>query len=174
MLDAIKENETIAAFDVNAYKRWKNEGATNGTDQAFVEIYTKNLNKHFISLGFNHDVVADDLIHELFHASAQTDDVGYATDAQAEKTEGQQLNVATLLNIASGCLPVSEGSTVCHAPSKAFENADSLAMATSLLSQLCTDKVTFDRNMADITSALEASGANAITEPVIITLNKPA
>ena len=174
VLDAIKENETIAAFDVNAYKRWKNEGATNGADQAFVEIYTKNLNKHFISLGFNHDVVADDLIHELFHASAQTDDVGYATDAQAEKTEGQQLNVATLLNIASGCLPVSEGSTVCHAPSKAFENADSLAMATSLLSQLCTDKVTFDRNMADITSALEASGANAITEPVIITLNKPA
>ncbi|MBC8998692.1 hypothetical protein IAI51_19375 [Pseudomonas sp. N40(2020)] len=171
-LDAFKEHNTIAAFDVDSYKRWKSAGASNGTDIAFVEIYTKNLNEHFVSLGFNHDVVADDLIHELFHASAQFDDVGYATDAEGGSENGQRLDVAPLLNIASGCLPVSDQSTACHEPSRSFANADSLAVATSLLSQLCTDKATFDRNMAIISGALGVSYGKAIVEPVLITLNK--
>lgn len=173
VLDPLKENSTIAAFDVDGYARWKSARASEGADIAFVEVYTKNLNRHFVSLGFNHDVVADDLIHELFHASAQTDDIGYATDALSDAETGQRLDVAALLNIAAGCLPVAQDSTVCHAPSKAFANADSLAVATSLLSQLCTDKAGFDRNMAVITSALGASGGKAIVEPVLITLNKP-
>lgn len=172
-LDAIKEHNTLAAFDVDSYNRWKNTGARNGAEIAFVEIYTKNLNKHFVSLGFNHDVVADDLIHELFHASAQTDDVGYATDAEIGGANGQRLDVTPLLNIALGCLPMSEDGPACHAPSKAFANADSLAVATSLLSQLCTDKATYDRNMATISAALQARGGKAITQPVVITLNKP-
>jgi hypothetical protein len=173
VLDAIKEQSTLAAFDVNSYNRWKNADASNRADIAFVEIYTKNLNKHFVSLGFNHDVVADDLIHELFHASAQTDDIGYAIDAQIGSESGQTVDVAALLNIASGCLPVSEEATACYSASKAFENADSLAVATSLLSQLCTDKATFERNMMRINLAIAASGGRAIVDPVLITLNKP-
>jgi hypothetical protein len=174
VLDEIKEQNTIAAFDMNGYTRWKSAGASNGSDVAFVEIYTKNLNRHFVSLGFNHDVVADDLIHELFHASAQTNDVGYASDAQSGSESGQRIDVAPLLNIASGCLPVVEQGTVCHAPSRSFANADSLAVATSLLSQLSTDKTTYDRNMAIIRGALDVSAGKAIVEPVVITLNKQA
>lgn len=170
-LDAIKEHATLATFDVDSYNRWKSAG--NGTSIAFVEVYAKNLNKRFVSQGFNNDVVADDLIHELFRASAQTDDIGNAIDAQSSHESGQRVNVASLLNIASGCLPVSEGSTVCHAAAKAFANADSLTLATSLLSQLCTDRATYERNISTIYAALEASDGKAIIDPVLITLNKP-
>lgn len=173
ILDTFKKNETIASFDVNGYKRWKDASSSDASDIAFVEIYTQNLNKHFVNLGFNHDVVADDLIHELFHGSAQTADVGYATDTEHTSDSGQRLDVAQLLNLASGNLPVADSIGSYHAVSEAFENADSLAIATSLLSQMATDKATFDGNMTIIRSALDASGGNAIVQPVVITLNKP-
>lgn len=173
ILDGLKIDDTLASFDVDNYKRWKATGSASESDIAFVEVYTKNLNKHFISMGFNHDVIADDLIHELFHASAQTDDVGYATDAVHKSDDGQRLDVAELLNLGAGCLAQSDTTTACHMPSKAFENADSLALATSLLSQLATDKATFDQNMAILRGALDASAGKAIGEPVVITLNKP-
>ncbi|WP_148047005.1 hypothetical protein [Pseudomonas fluorescens] len=173
LLDAVKHNETIASFDVNNYKRWKSASSSDANGIAFVEIYTQNLNKHFVNLGFNHDVVADDLIHELFHGSAQTVDVGYATDTEHKSDSGQRLDVAPLLNLASGNLPVANSSANYHAVSDAFENADSLAIATSLLSQMATDKTTFEGNMTIIRSALDTSGGNAIVQPVVITLNKP-
>ncbi|WP_160058236.1 hypothetical protein ACI514_08555 [Pseudomonas sp. M20] len=175
ILDAFKNNESIASFDVNSYKRWKNASSSDAKDIAFVEIHTRNLNKHFVNLGFNHDVVADDLIHELFHGSAQTVDVGYATDTEYTSTTGQRLDVAPLLNLASGSLALAGAvsSYSFHEVSEAFENADTLALATSLLSQRATDKDTFDRNMTIIRSALDASGGKAIVQPVVITLNKP-
>ncbi|WP_367253113.1 hypothetical protein [Pseudomonas sp. stari2] len=173
LLDAVKEHDVLAAFDVGSYKRWKSTGSGNEAGIAFVEIYTKSLNRHFTGLGFNHDVVADDLIHELFHGAAQTDDIGYATDAEFESTRGQRLDVTPLLNIALGCLPVSEEGTECHQPEKAFANADSLAVATSLFSQLYSNKVTYDRNMAILGSAVDTSDGKPIVAPVIITLNTP-
>ncbi len=173
LLDAFKNNETIASFDVNNYKRWKSASSSDAAGIAFVQIYTQNLNKHFINLGFNHDVVADDLIHELFHGSAQTADVGYATDTEHQSNTGQRLDVAQLLNLASGNLTVADSIASYHRVSEAFENADSLAVATSLLSQRATDKATFDRNMTIICDALDASGGRGIAQPVVITLNKP-
>lgn len=173
LLNAFKHNETIASFDVNNYKRWKSASSSDAADIAFVEIYTQNLNKHFVNLGFNHDVVADDLIHELFHGSAQTADVGYATDTEHQSNTGQRLDVAQLLNLASGNLAVADSIASYHAVSEAFENADSLAVATSLLSQMATDKATFDHNMTIIRDALDRSGGRAIVQPVVITLNKP-
>jgi hypothetical protein len=160
---------------VNSYQRWKNASSSDAKDIAFVEIYTRNLNKHFVNLGFNHDVVADDLIHELFHGSAQTVDVGYATDTEYTSITGQRLDVAPLLNLASGSLALAGAvsSYSFHEVAEAFENADTLALATSLLSQMATDKDTFDRNMTIIRSALDASGGKAIVQPVVITLNKP-
>ncbi|WP_223631537.1 hypothetical protein [Pseudomonas atacamensis] len=173
VLDGLKINDTLASFDANNYQRWKDAGSSGDCAIAFVEVYTKNFNRHFVSMGLNHDVIADDLIHELFHASAQTDDVGYATDAVHASDSGQQLDVSVLLNLGAGCLAQSQSGTDCHAPSRAFENADSLTLVTSLLSQLITDEVTFDQNMTVLASALEASAGRAIGEPVVITLNKP-
>ncbi|WP_242207198.1 MULTISPECIES: hypothetical protein [unclassified Pseudomonas] len=173
ILDGFKNNESIASFDVDSYKRWKSASSSEASGIAFVEIYTQNLNKHFVNLGFNHDVVADDLIHELFHGSAQTVDVGYAIDTEHTSNSGQRLDVTQLLNLASGNLRVTDSIASYHAVSDAFENADSLGLATSLLSQMMSDKVTFDDNMAIVRRALDASGGKTIVEPIVITLNKP-
>ncbi|QAY93116.1 hypothetical protein [Pseudomonas sp. ACM7] len=168
-LDPLKNTNNIAAFNMDAYKQWKD--AKDQSDTKFIEIYTPNINKHFIGLGFNHDVVADDLIHEVFHGAAQTDDVSYARDAGRNGERGQLLDVAPLLNLASGRLPVTDEGRACHASSKAFENADSLAVTTSLLSQLYTDKGSYELNMSTLRGALEANTGSAIDEPVLITLN---
>ncbi|UCP11318.1 hypothetical protein K5R88_06685 [Pseudomonas sp. MM213] len=170
LLDPLKDTHHIAAFDTSAYQQWK--GATGPSDTTFIEIYTANLNRHFIGLGFNHDVVADDLIHELFHGPAQIGDVAYARDA-GNVGGGQSLDVSALLNLASGQLAVTDEGDDLHASSKAFENADSLAVATSLLSQLYTDKGGYERNMALLQDALEANPDSAIGDPVLITLNNP-
>ncbi|MFJ7107229.1 hypothetical protein ACIQU2_06375 [Pseudomonas sp. NPDC098740] len=168
-LDPLKNTNNIAAFNMDAYKQWKD--AKDQSDTKFIEIYTPNINKHFIGLGFNHDVVADDLIHEVFHGTAQTEDVSYARDAGRNGERGQLLDVAALLNLASGRLPVTDKGRACHASSKAFENADSLAVTTSLLSQLYTDKGSYELNMSTLRGALEANPGSAIDEPVLITLN---
>jgi hypothetical protein len=168
-LDPLKDTHHIAAFDPNAFQQWK--GATDKSATTFIEIYTPNINRRFIGLGFNHDVVADDLIHELFHGTSQTDDVSYASDAGRNGERGQLLDVAALLNLASGRLPVTDEGRACHASSKAFENADSLAVTTSLLSQLYTDKGSYELNMSTLRGALEANPGSAIDEPVLITLN---
>jgi len=168
-LDPLKTTNNIAAFNMDAYEQWKD--ANDPSDTKFIEIYTPNLNKHFIGLGFNHDVVADDLIHELFHGASQTDDVSYARDAGRNGERGQLLDVAPLLNLASGRLPVTDEGPACHASSKAFENADSLAVTTSLLSQLYTDRNAYELNMSILRGALEANSGRAIDQPVLITLN---
>lgn len=168
-LDPLKDTHHIAAFDPNAYQQWK--GATDKSATTFIEIYTPNINRHFIGQGFNHDVVADGLIHELFHGTSQTGDVSYASDAGRTGERGQLLDVAALLNLASGRLPVTDEGRACHASSKAFENADSLAVTASLLSQLYTDKGSYELNMSTLRGALEANPGSAIDEPVLITLN---
>lgn len=168
ILDPFKDNGNIAAFNTDAYKHWKALNAADQPGTAFIEIYTRNLNKHFIRHGFNHGVVADDLIHEMLHGAAQTKDVGYAIDMANAGGKQQVLDVAPLLNLAAGQLPVAEDGAVVQY--NAFENADSLAVATSLLSQLYTDKLTYDNNMSILQAAM-ASGDGKIAEPVLVTLN---
>ncbi|MGL6241945.1 hypothetical protein [Pseudomonas sp.] len=170
LLDPLKHTQHLAAFDKSAYQQWKSATGQSGTK--FIEIYTPNLNRHFVGLGFNHDVVADDLIHELFHGPAQIGDVCYARDAGGVDG-GQSLDIAALLNLASGQLAVTDEGNARHASSKALENADSLAVATSLLGQLHTDKVGYERNMTTLRRALAASPDSAIDSPVLITLNNP-
>ncbi|HJR32468.1 MAG TPA: hypothetical protein VJ889_27400 [Pseudomonas sp.] len=175
ILDPFKDNGNIAAFNTDIYKQWKALNAVDQADVSFIEIYTRNLSKHFIQHGYNHDVVADDLIHEMLHGAAQTDDVSYAVDAAGEGATAQVLDVASLLNLARGQLSVAPDASTMqyHAASKAFENADSLAVATSLLSQLYTDKPSFDRNLSSLETAAAASRNGKIAEPVLVTLNKP-
>jgi hypothetical protein len=174
ILDPLKDNGNIAAFNRDIYMQWKALSAVAQPGVSFIEIYTRNLSKHFIRHGYNHDVVADDLIHEMLHGSAQTEDVSYAVDAAGEDATAQVLDVAPLLNLASGKLSVAQAGSVVqyHAASKVFENADSLAVATSLLGQLYTDKSSFDSNMSTLETAAATSRDGTITEPVLVILNK--
>lgn len=132
-----------------------------------------NINRQVVETGFNRDVIADDLIHELFHSVAPNNDVSYAMDAGSSDGGEQLLNVTGLLNLALGRLDTGAGSGFFHPAPKAFENADSLAVFTSLLSQLNTDRQVFESNMATLNAALANSGSRPIIGPVLIRLNSP-
>jgi hypothetical protein len=168
-LDPLKETNDIAEFDAQAYQQWKRAGGQSPIP--FIQINTPNINRQFIDKGMNHDVVADDVIHELFHGVVQNNDVGYALDVDGVTKGGQQLDVAALLNLALGRLAVADASNVFHPSTKAFENADSLAVLTSLLSQMSTDKVTFESNLRVLRAAVDNNVEGTIIGPVLIKLN---
>jgi hypothetical protein len=168
-LDPHKDSNSIAEFDLDAYKEWKKAGSR--TNQAFIQISVPNINRQFIASGFNHDVIADGLIHELFHGVAQNNDVSYALDVKGDKAVGQKLDVTALLNLALGRLAVEGSDNTFHPSSKAFQNADSLAVLTSLLSQIDADKSVFDSNMRTMLAAIAASGGGVVAGPVVIRLN---
>ena len=167
VFDPLKSSHAIATFDRDAYTVWKQD--VGKTDTPFIKVYSANLNRHFVGLGFNHDVVADDLIHELFHSTSQSADVVYAVDAGRDGGNGQLLDVRPLLTLASGQHPVSGDSTAYRPGTQTFENADSLAITASLLSQLYTDEATFEVNLSKLRSTI---GAKATDEPLLLTLNK--
>ncbi|WP_339465929.1 hypothetical protein [Pseudomonas sp. EA_65y_Pfl2_P74] len=119
----------------------------------------------------NHDVVADDVIHELFHGVAQNHDVGYAQEVADAARAGQQLDVTALLNLALGRLPVADSDSLLHPSAMAFENADSLAVLTSLLGQMSIDKATFESNLKVLREAVEKNEGSTVAGPVLIRLN---
>jgi hypothetical protein len=168
-LDPLKETNSIAEFDVEAYTQWKRAGGQSPIP--FIQINTPNINRQFIDKSMNHDVVADDVIHELFHGVVQHSDVAYALDVDGVAKGGQQLDVTALLNLALGRLAVADSSDVFHSSTKAFENADSLAVLTSLLSQMSTDKVTFESNLSVLRAAIDKKVSGTVIGPVLIKLN---
>lgn len=170
VLDPLKHTNNVAEFDPDAYQQWKRAGGAGPIP--FIQINTPNINRQFLDKGMNHDVVADDVIHELFHGVAQNNDVSYAMDVDAVGA-GQQLDVTALLNLAKGRLAVADSGNVFHPVTKAFENADSLAVLTSLLSQMSTDKVTFESNLSVLRAAIEKD-SGTVVGPVVIKLNAAA
>jgi hypothetical protein len=172
LLDPFKDTDHLAAFNKAAYTLWK--GARGEPDTPFIEVYSRNFNRHFIHSGFNQHVVADDLIHEMFHGAADTADVSHAQETRSETTHGQVLNVTPLLNLARGYLPLlaADGAAGYHASSRTFANADSLALTTALLSQLLSDKPTCLQNLALLSAAVETDRNASLTQPVLLTLNQ--
>jgi len=175
-LDPHKDNGNIASFDPGLYRQWVAASASERAKLMFVQIHTRNLNAHFIGHNYNHDVVADDLIHEMLHGAAQTEDVSYASDVAQPGSGNQVLNVTPLLNLASGKHPLieSDSSTQYHPAAKAIENADSLALVVSLLDQYYTDHAEHQRNLYTLDQYLESVGTGATVGPVLLTLNRTA
>lgn len=169
LLDENKHTNSIAEFDLDAYQQWKK--ARGQTSTAFIKICTPSINRQFIENAFNHDVVVDGLIHELFHATAQNNDVGYAVDIGRAAAGGQQLDVTALLNLALGRLPTGESANVYHPSSKALANADSLSVLTALLSQMTSDPTVFESNVQALRAGVAGSGGGTIAGPVVIRLN---
>jgi hypothetical protein len=175
-LDPHKDNGNIASFDPGLYRQWVAANASERAKVMFMKIHTRNLNAHFIGHNYNHDVIADDLIHEMLHGAAQTEDVSYASDVAQPGSGDQVLNVTPLLNLANGKHPLVESgsATQYHPAAKAIENADSLTLVVSLLDQYYTDNAEHQHNLYTLEQCLESAGTGAITEPVLLTLNRPA
>jgi hypothetical protein len=175
-LDPHKDNGNIASFDPGLYRQWVAASASERSKLMFMKIHTRNLNAHFIGHNYNHDVVADDLIHEMLHGAAQTEDVSYASDVAQPGSGNQVLNVTPLLNLANGKHPLAErnSETQYHPAAKAIENADSLALVVSLLDQYYTHNAEHKRNLYILEQYLKSVGTGAVIEPVLLTLNRPA
>lgn len=173
LLETLKESSGLAAFDPVAYKEWKSAGMSAATVKPFMSFNVRNLNEYFHSERFNLAVIADELIHEMFRGAPAATVLTQANAPLVKTKNNQQQNVAPLLNLASGHHPASiDGSTGgVYDRAKALENAHSLALVTSLLSQLITDSTTYLENVVAMESALRTNRNGRIDGEVLLNLN---
>lgn len=163
-----KLGDTIASLNTHAYQEWTRLPASEAARKQFIRIYTKTFNRQFRTEGYSHGVLADDILHELFHGAPHTLDHAYANLPQSGRMgEYQRLDVRNLLNLASGHL--KDPATLRKF--EPFDNAESFMMATTLLSQQASDPVMFGRNLKAMQTALQKASTQTIRREVLVHLN---
>ncbi|QJI39866.1 hypothetical protein HKK52_02635 [Pseudomonas sp. ADAK2] len=169
ILDGAKDNTNLVEVNPLQYDLWKKSVSTGAADHQFLTINTQNLVDRFSSTGSSYGAVADDLIHEVFRAGPKKIDVVCAKAA----TQGQGMDVAPLLNLAAGRLPLAanERPVRYHNSQKALANADSFALITALLSQSKTDKAGYLKNIGIMSAAINGSAGRPIDTEVLVNLN---
>ncbi|MET0774502.1 MAG: hypothetical protein ABWZ65_03310 [Pseudomonas mandelii] len=171
LLDSAKADHSIVELDPDQYRVWKD--ADRAVNQPYMTINPHNVNNRFSASGLTYGAIADDLVHEMFRGQPDIGDFCTASHARTQGSGSQALDVASLLNLASGQLPVAVDDVPIryHDSSKARSNADSYALATALLSQLVSDKPAYLKNIG-IMRAAGGYGANiAINGEVAVSLN---
>lgn len=171
VLEGTGHSDALLQVIPDQYKAWKNEGMSGVTDYKFLNVQSQNLIDRFIFSGASYGEVADDLNHEMFRAVSSALDIVSARTSIG-RTSG--LDVAGLLNLAKGHLPVVENGQPTgrfHDSQQALSNADSCAMAVALLSQLMTDTDAALKNLELIKAAVNASPDKAIDTEVMVQFN---
>jgi len=164
-------SDSLAALNPGLYDDWVLMPPSKAAEHKFMRIHVHNFNKEFHREGFSPDVLADVIVHEVFHGAPNTLDHAYALGPAASRTgHHQQLNLAPLLNLASGNLRDPQTLKLID-KANTFNNADSFALTTSLLAQLSTDPATCLENIATMSKALERSQNGYIGWEVLIKLN---
>ncbi|MDN3221511.1 hypothetical protein [Pseudomonas nunensis] len=197
IIDTSNGSHAIASLNPGYYKAWKGAEKAEASNRQFIRLYKKNFDTHFKNENFNPAVIADDIIHELFHGKPDTFDVTYALDPQRYQKGYQNLNMVQLLNLGKGRHPIpadiiakakdlntsdrfikalnltpSELGSGYFNKAQSIINADSYAISTSLLSQLATDKQGFLHNIVIMKAAVDRSGKYGIGPDVLIQLNR--
>lgn len=172
LLDEADSANEMLTLDLSEFQVWKNAGPLQREKQ-FLRVDCADLNERFREHHLNEGVIADDLIRTLLHASS-IDDLSYALPLPNTDSRYQQLDVAPLLNLANGHHPIADDgvATRYHDRAQARNNADSLTVFTSLLSQLETHPANFAENLSAMSAALQAARQGAINRPVPIYLNR--
>lgn len=238
----------VAALFPDAYEQWKAATPAKAKNQPFMIIYTHTFNKEYRAQGSSASVIADTLVHELFHAAPGSLDHAYAVSTRSGRQGNyQRLDFKALLNLGSGnfsdklplkTLMATDGkrleelygldhnivrklndldpdsltrlgpidskaltklddlhNTALHKlasldekalaefrafeknvlvkldRSAAFDNADSFAMTTTLLSQLSTDPPRFHDNINAMKKAVERNSGGYVGWEVLVSLN---
>jgi hypothetical protein len=165
------ESDGLAALNPIWYAEWTRATPKEAAQKKFMRIYTHNFNQEFRTEGYSHNVLADDIVHELFHGAPNTLDHTYAVAAESGRQGNhQRLNVRNLMNLASGHYRDSVTGKVID-KATAFNNADSFSLTTTLLSQLAKDPVLYRRNIETMSKALERSQNGYIGWEVLVKLN---
>lgn len=172
LLRSTDGEQDVFAFNPDNFQRWKNAGALKA-EQPFIDVLDTDLHDRFRDSRLNLGVVADDLTRAMLHAEANVVDLSFALDLAPDHRNYQKLDVAPLLNLASGHLPVADEGfpTRYHNKSDAQKNPDTWAVFISLLSQLETDPSMFARNLLAMTTAIDIHRNGRITPTVAIYLN---
>jgi hypothetical protein len=164
------ESKNYAALNPNLYAEWVRATPKEAAKKKFMRIYTHNFNRQFRTEGYSHDVLADDIVHELFHGAPNTLDHSYAHNPiSGRQGNYQRVDVAPLINLASGHLRDPDTLKVID-KANAFNNADSFALTTSLLSQLSKDPASYRLNIETMSKALERNNGYIGWE-VLVKLN---
>jgi len=164
------QSDSIASLNPIWYKKWVGATPKDAAQQKFMRIYSHNFNQQFRTEGYSHNVLADDIVHELFHGAPDTKDLSYAgLPTSGRQGNYQRLDVAPLINLASGHGRDRVTQEVID-KAGAFNNADSFALTTSLLSQLSKDPVMYRRNIETMSKALERNNGYIGWE-VLVELN---
>ncbi|MGF6129058.1 hypothetical protein QF019_004286 [Pseudomonas frederiksbergensis] len=169
-LDTYIKTDSLAALNPVAYKEWRNASDTEASRKKFMRIYSDNFNWQYRKEGFTPTVPADDLIHEVFHGAPDTLDHAYAlTPVSGRIGNHQRLDVKRLMNLASGHFRDDDLKLLDK--TQAFDNADSFAVTTSLLSQASSNHLLFLENIATLKKETERARGGYIGWEVLLSFN---
>lgn len=169
-LDTYTKTNSLAALNPIAYKEWINAGETKAAQKKFMRIYSENFNDQYRKEGFTSTVPADDLIHEVFHGAPDTLDHTYASVPVSGRIGNQQrLDVKRLMNLASGHF--RDDNLKLLDKTLAFDNADSFAVTTSLLSQSSSNNLMFLENIATLQKQADRARGGYIGWEVVLNFN---
>ncbi|MFJ7795592.1 hypothetical protein [Pseudomonas sp. NPDC096950] len=170
LIDTKTQTGALASLNPQEYKKWRTANKADGPQTKFMRIYADNFNRQFRKEGFSLDVASDDLIHEVFHGAPNTLDHAYANVSLSGRIDNlQRLDVTPLMNLASGHL--RDNNFQLLSKTLAFDNADSFAMTTSLLSQSSRDNLIFLENITTLQKATDRSRGGYIGWEVALSFN---
>jgi len=171
IIDTHNKSGALAALNTDYYKDWKDASEALAARKKFIRIFSKNFNRQYRKEGFTSTVPADDLIHEIFHGAPKTGDHAYANVPLSDRLGNEQrLDVSPLMNLASGKFRDMKTNTLLD-KSQAFDNADSFAVTTSLLSQASSDHLMFLENLTTLQRSAERNPGNYIGWEVVLNFN---
>lgn len=173
IVDSARDNAPDLSIDPAKYREWKNPSTAAAANLQYLNISNTHLTDRFDMSGHHYAEIADDLVHVMFLAGPCTTDRVAATDSTNPATHARALDVAPLLNLASGShpLPDDDPEEGFHDAGEALGNADSHTLAVALLSQLITDHAVGMANLNIIRAAVENSGGAAIEHEVLVLVN---
>lgn len=170
IIDTQTQSGALASLNPQEYVKWRAASNADAPQTKFMRIYPDNFNRQFRKEGFNLEVPADDLIHEVFHGAPHTDDHAYANLPLTGRIGNQQrLDITPLLNLASGHL--RDDNLQLLSKTLAFDNADSFAVSTALLSQSSRNNLLFLENITALQKAAERSRGGYVGWEVVLGFN---
>ncbi len=196
LLEAVQEDRHTIVIDSAAYMAWKQMNPQQSATHRFLKVYGENLQEHFHNEQSSSSVIAADLVHQVFQAEPKTRVLALASRPVTRVSGHYQLNVASLLSLALGQVPVapdvklqdkpaalqgdsglrttaSEDRSGLYDKERTVENADTYAVMVLLLDQASGEyNWRFRRNVQAMQEAVTASNGGPVTGDVLLEFDR--
>ncbi|KAF2395049.1 hypothetical protein [Pseudomonas frederiksbergensis] len=178
--EKIPNEGALAEMYIDRFAKWKaGNYQSDAFNSKFMTIYTAEMSDYFQTTKFDRGRIADGIVHEMSHGSQHTADLMYA----GLRTAGE-VDVNPLMNLAAhpwnSGIPQAEldhfmkikaslPGVVSRHP--ALLNADSYAVAVSLLNQRSTNPPLFIKNLLAMELMRAGAGTGLFKGSVIVDLS---